>query len=137
MAALKFKGKNLSFTIAGTEYNGDITAVNFVNEEADDDVTTFADLSAGGNIAWTIEVEAVADYGTASLWRYLWTNPATEAAFVFKPYGNTTATTAQPHFTGTLITRAKPPIGGTANEVFAFEYTFDVKGGAPTMTPAS
>lgn len=135
MAAIKFKGKNLSFTIAGTEYNSDITAVNLVNEESDDDVTTFADLSAGGNVAWTIEVEGVSDYGTGSLWSYCWANAGAEAAFVFKPYGNTTATAAQPHFTGTLVVRAKPPVGGTANETFTFEYTFDVKG-TPTKTPA-
>lgn len=134
MAATKFKGKNLSFTIAGTEYNGDITSVTLANEEADDDVTTFADLSAGGNVAWTIEVEGVSDYGSTSLWSYCWANAGSEAAFVFKPYGNVTASTTQPHFTGTLIVRAKPAVGGTAGETFTFEYTFDVKG-APTKTP--
>lgn len=135
MAATKFKGKNLSFTIAATEYNMDITTVTFENEAADDDVQTFADLSAGGSVNWTCTVEGVSDYGSTSLWSYLWSNPGVEAAFVFKPYGNATATTSQPHFAGTLIVRAKPSFGGTAGETFTYEYTFDVKNGAITKTP--
>lgn len=125
----KYKGKTLSLTIAGTEYNMDCKKVILNNEESEDDFTTFADLAAGGAIQWFFEIEAVSDFGTGSLWNYVWSNAGTSAvAFVFKPYGNATASATQPHFTGTLNVGPKPPVGGEAGEVFSFEARFEVNG---------
>jgi hypothetical protein len=136
MAATKFKGKNLSLTIGGTEFNADITSVVIESDDADDDVTTFADLAAGGARAWTMTVEAVSDYSGSSLWGYLWENAGDDGvAYVLKPYGNATPTVSQPHFTGTLDIGSKPNIGGTANETFTFEYALDLTD-APTRATA-
>lgn len=132
----KYKGKNLSLTINSVEYNMDATRVELLNEEADNDTTTFADVAAGGAVQWYFEVEAVSDYATGSLWAYVWDNAGDDdVAFTFKPYGNATATANQPHFTGTLKVGAKPPVGGTAGENFVFEVRFDVNG-EPTKVVA-
>lgn len=125
----KYKGNGLSLTINAIEYNMDATSVILNNEEADNDTQTFADLAAGGALQWFFEVEAVSDFGTGSLWNYVWANSGTTAVpFVFKPYGNATATPAKPHFTGTLKVGPKPAVGGQAGEVFTFEARFDVDG---------
>lgn len=124
----KYKGKDLSLTIDGVEVNLEGTSVLLENEEADTDAITFAELSAGTPLQWFFSLTAVADYGTGSLWTTLWDNAGTEVAFVFKPYGNVTATALKPHFTGNCTINAKPPIGGSANEVFTFEARLDVDG---------
>ena len=125
--ALKYKGKSLSIMVGTKEYNMDLTSVILQNEEADDDATTFADLALGGSVQWFFEMEAVADYSEDSLWSFLWAEAgATEVAFLFKPYGNASATASQPHFSGTLNVGSKPPIGGAAGEVFTFEARLDV-----------
>lgn len=133
MAASKYKGKSLSLKVGSTEYNMDLTSVVLQNEEAEDDATTFADLAEGGAVQWYFEVEGVSDYGTGSLWRYLWDNAGNAGvAFTFAPYGNLVPSATQPHFTGTLELGPKPAVGGQANEVFTFEARFNVTG-VPTM----
>lgn len=125
----KFKGKGLSIMVNAIEYSMDATSVVLENEEADSDLTTFADLAAGGAVQFYFTVNGVADYATGSLWRYLWDNSGTsDVAFIFKPYGNPTATPAKPHFTGTLNVGAKPAVGGTAGDNFTFEARVDVNG---------
>lgn len=124
----KYKGKDLSLTIDGVEVALEGTSVVLENEEADTDAVTFAELASGTPLQWFFTITAVADYGDGSLWSTLWDNAGSEVAFVFKPYGNTTASTAQPHFTGNCTITAKPPVGGSANEVFTFEARLDVDG---------
>ena len=134
--ANKYKGKSLSITVDSVEYNMDLTSIVLQNEEADDDATTFADLADGGAVQWFFEIEAVADYSGTSLWSFLWTEAGnTDIAFLFKPYGNATASASQPHFSGTLNVGSKPAVGGTANEVFTFEARLDVNG-EPTKVVA-
>lgn len=130
----KFKGKDLSLTIDGVEVNLEATSVVLDNEEADTDAVTFAELASGTPLQWFISIEAVADYGTGSLWTTLWENSGSDVAFVFKPYGNTVASATQPHFTGNATITAKPPVGGTANEVFTFEARLDVVGDPTRVT---
>lgn len=131
----KFKGKGLSLTINSIEYNMDATSVVMDSEDADSDATTFADLSAGGAKQWFFTVNAVSDYGTGSLWSYVWDNSGDDdVAFLFKPYGNATASATQPHFTGTLTIPSKPSVGGDADKTFAFEARFDIDGEPQKVT---
>lgn len=131
----KFKGKDLSLMFGSTEVNVEATAVVLQNEEADGEAVTFAEVSAGAAVQWFFEITATSDYGATSFWTYLWDNSGDDVAFTFKPYGNATATTTQPHFTGSATIVSKPPIGGTANEVFTFETRLDVVG-EPTRVTA-
>ncbi|WP_156718163.1 hypothetical protein [Nocardioides sp. Leaf307] len=132
----KYKGGQLSILINNVEYKGDLTNLIMNNEEADSDATTFADEGAGGALQWFMEGTAVSDFGTGSLWNYAWTNSGqTGIAFVYKPYGNATATAAKPHFTGTLTLPAKPPVGGAAGETWSWDVRMDIAG-TPTMVVA-
>lgn len=124
----KYKGKDLSLLIDAEEVNLEGTAILLENEEADTDAITFAELAAGTPLQWFFTITAVADYGSGSFWSTLWDNAGSDVAFVLKPYGNATPTAAQPHFTGNATINAKPPVGGSANEVFTFEARLDVVG---------
>lgn len=131
----KYTGGQLSITIATVEYNMELTDLVLDNEEADNKDATFADIGAGGALQWFITFTANADYGNATIWDYVWTNAGTTGvAFLYKPYGGL-ATTAHPHFSGTLKVGAKPgQIGGTAGETFKFEHRFDVIGTPTKVT---
>lgn len=124
----KYKGKDLSLTIDGEEINLEATTVVLENEDADTDATTFGELGGGTPKQWFFSITAVADYGTGSFWTTLWENSGSDVEFVLKPHGNAVASATQPHFTGTCTINAKPPIGGSANEVFTFEARLDVVG---------
>ena len=131
----KYKGKDLSLTVDGVEFNLEATSVVLDNEDADNDAVTFADLQSGTPKKWFFTVEATADYADTSVWSMLWDNAGSDVAFALKPYGNETASPSQPHFTGTCTILSKPPIGGSANEVFTFEARLDVVG-EPTRVTA-
>lgn len=132
----KYTGGQLSITIATVEYNMELTDLVLDNEPADNSDATFVDIGAGGALLWFFSFTANADYGTATIWDYIWTNAgATGVAFLYKPYGGA-ASTSKPHFSGTLKVGAKPgSIGGTAGETFKFEGRFDVTG-TPTRVTA-
>lgn len=133
--ATKYKGKDLSLLFGTKEVNVEATSVNLNNEEADTDAVTFAELASGNPVQWFFEIEAVADYAEGSFWDYLWDNAGSTVTFTYKPYGNATASTTQPHFTGSATIVSKPPVGGAANETFTFEARLDVVG-EPTRTTA-
>lgn len=133
----KYKGASLVLEINSVEYQLETKKAQIVAEEADNDATTFGDLAAGGSFDYYLEVEAVSDYATNSLWNYVWSNEGnTGVAYSLQPYGNATATATQPHFEGTLtIPGGQAPVGGTADETFTFEVRFELSG-KPTMVTA-
>lgn len=131
----KYKGNNLSLMFGTKEVKVEATSVLLTNEEADNDAVTFADVAAGGAVQWYFEIEAVADYGDGTFWDYLWENAGNTVAFTFKPYGNTTASVSQPHFTGNVTLGPKPSIGGQAGEVFTYSTRMDLTA-EPTRVPA-
>ncbi len=121
----KYDGANLSLTFDAQEFNADGTAVVLDNEEGDTGTQTFAELGGGDARQWFFSLTALGDYSAGSIWDLLWENSGAEIPYVFKPYGNTTPTAAQPHFTGDAKVIAKPPIGGTAGETWTFEARLD------------
>lgn len=132
----KFKGKSLSLTINSVEYNMDCTSIEFVSEDADADELTFAEIGSTGGKDWFMDVAAIQEFATGSLWRYVWDNAGDEdIAFLAKPYGNATATATQPHFSGTLTIPSAPNFGGEADATFTFEVRFELDA-QPTMVVA-
>lgn len=135
----KYKGNNLSLTFVNSavteEVNLEATSVLLTNEEADEDEVTFAELASGSNVQWFFEITATSDYGASTWWTFCWEKAGLDATFTFKPYGNTTASASQPHFTGTVNMGGKPPIGGSAGETWTFEKRMDVTVG-PTRVIA-
>lgn len=128
--ASKYKGKDLSLTIDGTEVNFEGTSVLLENEDADTDAITFAELATGTPKQWFFTITAIADYEADSFWSLLWDNAGTDVPFVFRPLGTGTG---KPNFAGNATIIAQPPIGGTANEVFTFEARLDLLA-APVKT---
>jgi hypothetical protein len=124
----KYKGKDLSLTFEGDEVNLEATSVLMDREDADTDAITFAELADGTPSQWFFAITAVSDYGESSFWTFCWDNAGEEVDFIFKPYGNATASASQPHFTGTATVNNKPPVGGEAGSVFTFETRFDIVG---------
>lgn len=123
----RIKGKSLTLTIGAKDYAADATNIVLENEDADNDVTTFADAAAGGSKQWFFTMTAVQSTDADSLWRFLWDSTGDEVAYVFAPHGNTTPSATQPHFTGNVTVGAKPSIGGDANSTFTFEVRLDCK----------
>lgn len=132
---MKYNGKDLSLTFDAVEVNAEGTAVVLDNEEAEQEAVTFAEVGAGDTRQWFFTLTAIGDYSAGSVWDTLWENSGATVPFVFKPYGNAAATTAQPHFTGNATVIAKPPIGGSAGETWTFEARLDVDG-VPTRVTA-
>lgn len=121
----RITGKSLSFKLGDTEYMADATNIVLENEDADNDVTTFADAAAGGTKQWFFTMTAVQSTDATSLWSFLWDSTGDEVAYVFAPQGNATPSADAPHFTGTVTVGAKPSIGGEAGNTFTFEVRLD------------
>lgn len=134
MAAKQYNGRNLSFTVNSKEFNADGTEVTFTPEEAEEESVTFAELGAGRAAQWTIEVTALSDYSQGTFWTMLWDNAGSEINFLFKPYGNQTASASQPHFSGKCIPDLKPPLGGAAGETWTYETSLRVTDGPTRKT---
>ena len=130
----KYRGKDLSLMFGTEEVNLEATAVLMDNEEADTDAITFAELADGDALQWFFQITAVSDYGADSFWSFCWDNSGEEVTFTFKPYGNVSPSTSQPHFTGTATVTKKPPVGGEAGSVFTFETRFDIEGTPTRVT---
>lgn len=125
----RIKGKKIAFEIDGEDYWADLTSVALDNEEADSDVTTFEDAAQdGGARQYFLEMSAVQSTDTESFWRAVWDNTGTEVPFKFAPHGNTTPTTAQPHFTGSCVVGPRPRMGGDPATDWTFETRFNVEG---------
>lgn len=139
MSATRISGKTgLVFKLATNDFGADVSTITLTNEDADSDVTTFADAAAGGTKQWYFEGTAVTGTNgeTNALWNYLWENTGTDdIAYVYAPHGNAVASTEKPHFTGTVKIGAKPPIGGDAGTTFTFDFRIDANG-EPTLVTA-
>lgn len=123
-SSTRIKGQNLTLTIDGDDYAMDATSITLTNEDKDGEVRTFADVTPPKQ--WYFEIEGIQSTATNSLWSLLWNEDGTEGiSYVFKPHGNATASASQPHFTGTVSVKGKPPIGGTADTTFTFTYRLE------------
>ena len=143
MARTRMKGKGITFSYNGTQYECDLTSVVLEKASADTDTTdgtqTFCDVtngSASGDV-WKMNISALqsTDYTTekalhALIWDLAAAAGGGEMAFEFAPHGNATPTHDQPHFTGSVIVKAGgyPSVGGDAGESsWTFDYEFVVK----------
>lgn len=118
----------------------DLISYRVENEAADSDVVTFEDAAAGGSRQFFLRGEATQSLLAASFWRTIWDNTGkTGVAYTLAPYGNTTPSITQPHFTGTLTYGPKPTLGGdastSASSAFTFDFEFEIDG-VPTIKTA-
>ena len=127
----RIKGTKLALTLGtpGTDYWHDMTSYELYNDEAETDVTTFADAAEGGARQHKLKGTAIQSTAAASFWRYVWANTGEDVPFTLAPHGNEVATEAQPHFVGTVTIGPKPSLGGEAGTgSFTFEFDWNVTG---------
>lgn len=136
-SSTRITGAKLFLRIGTVDFAADISAYNLDSEDADQGVVTFADAAEGGKKQFTLSGTAVQSTETASFWSYVWANVGKTAAFTLAPHGNSSATAAQPHFTGNMRIANAPSLGGEAGATndFTFDFEFPVVG-TPTKTPA-
>jgi len=120
----RIKANALKLSIGGTDYWADFSSVTLQSEDASSDVNTFYDASLGGRRDWFFTVSGVQSTETTSFWMAAWDDAGSEVAFIYAPHGNATASSSQPHFTGTLRIPAKGAfvIGGDASADGTFSF---------------
>lgn len=119
------RGNNLKLTIGGTEFNANVTSCVLTNEEADTAGITFYEASVGTTRKFSLNITALQSTDALSLWRYVWENSGSDAAFVLAPHGNAVPTADEPHFTGTCTIGPPGDIGGEVSTSASNRYTFD------------
>jgi hypothetical protein len=123
-SSTRIKGRDLILTIDGTDIAMDASSITLSNEDKDGEVRTFADITPPKQ--WYFEVEAIQSTDTNSFWSALWELDGQEGIpYVFKPHGNASPSSSQPHFSGSVTIKGKPPVGGSADTTFTFTYRLD------------
>lgn len=120
----RIKANKLKFSIEGSDYWADFSAVTFQSEDASADVNTFYDAGLGGRRDFYFTVSGVQSTATTSLWVAMWDNAGEEVAFIYAPHGNAAASASQPHITGTVRIPAKGAfmLGGEASADGTFSF---------------
>jgi hypothetical protein len=131
----RIKATNISFKIGSTEYNCDANMVELTLNDAPGDVQTFCEVRTGGE--WKLQIDGVTSGDAASLYRILWANFGTTVAFTIAPNGNASASTSQPHYTGSVIFDTLPPLSLSSGEITKFSVTLTVLNSVhtPSTTP--
>lgn len=117
----------LKVTVAGTEYNAQVSSAKLTTGESDSDFVTFADAAAGGARQYNFAFTAVQDLVVGTLWDKVWTVPGSTVACVLKPYGNAVASPAQPHYSfNAVVTEPDGDlIGGDADKSVTAQQTIE------------
>lgn len=119
----------LKFKVGTTEHTAEISRCQIVSGAADSDFTSFADAASGGAREYALELTMRQDLAASSLWRYIWAQAGQSLGVKVNPYGNTTATATEPHYTGN-VTIVEPDgvlIGGEANSSTSARMTVEVR----------
>jgi hypothetical protein len=123
-ASTRIKAQNILFKIGATEYACDATNVSLELGDAPGDVQTFCEQRVGGQ--WALTLEGITSGDAASLYRVLWSNFGTTGTFTIAPNGNATATSNEPHYTGTVKFNQLPPLALNSNETATFSVELEV-----------
>lgn len=119
--------RKLKIEIDGTEHTAEVSKAVVTSGESDSDFLTFAGAASGGR-AYKLNIVAVQDAASGSLWREVWDNAGTEVPVTSMPYGNAVPTAAEPHFTmnATIQEPDGDFIGGEADASTSSRFTFEV-----------
>jgi hypothetical protein len=119
----------LKTTISGTERNAECATAELTSAESDSDFVTFADAAAGGARQYKLHIVAVQDAAVGTLWDLVWSSAGSSVACLLKPYGNTTASAAQPHYSfNAIVTEPDGTfLGGEADKSTTARMTFEAE----------
>ena len=109
--------RSLTLTINAVDRTAQCSKTVITSGESDADFVSWADAAAGGAREYKLELEFVQDFATGTLWDLIYSSPGMTFPYLIRPYGNATATPAQPHFSGN-VTITEPDgdfIGGEAD----------------------
>ena len=131
----RIKATNIAFKIGSTDYSCDANLVELTLNDAPGDVQTFCEVRPGGE--WKLQLDGVTSGDAASLYRILWANFGTTVAFTIAPNGNVSASTTQPHYTGSVIFDQLPPLSLNSGDIVKFSVTLTVLNSVhtPATTP--
>lgn len=121
--------RRLTISIDGTEVAPEVSAATIASAETDSDFVSFAAAAAGGGRDYTLNLTMVQDAAANSLWDQVWSHAGEDVDVIVRPYGNATATAAQPHFHGT-VTVVEPDgdlLGGEADASNTARFTVQVE----------
>ncbi len=119
----------LTISVGGTEYAAQVKKSVITSQAADGDSPTFAEAAAGGAREYRLALTILQDHATTTLWDKIWSAAGTTAAVIVRPYGNTTPSTSQPHYTGNVVI-SEPDgdmIGGEADAAVATRWVTEVE----------
>jgi hypothetical protein len=127
MAALT--ARTMLISVGGTDYTTQVFEAHVDADDADSDEITFSEAAAGGGRQYTLAFKLTQDLVASTLWDRIWTASGTDVAVLLKPYGNTVATVAQPHFSMTANIREPNGtfIGGEADAAPTKRLTTEVE----------
>lgn len=134
-ASTRIKATNIKFSIGSTDYACDADSIELTLSDAAGGSQTFCEVQPLQE--WKLSLSGIASGDTASLYQLLFANYGTEVAFKVAPNGNTSATTSQPIYEGTVIFDTLPPLSMTSGEVMNFTVELTVKNAVhtPAATP--
>ncbi|WP_395691795.1 hypothetical protein [Nocardioides sp.] len=119
--------RQLVLTIGGTDYTAQVSNCEITSQAAESDVTTFAEAAAGGAREYRLKFTGLQDLTTGTIWDKVWSAAGSSVAALVKPYGNSTASPTQPHYSGN-VTITEPDgtlIGGDADASTTSRWTFE------------
>ena len=118
----------LEIVIDGTARSAEISSCKISAAETSSDFVSFADAAAGGGRDYTLDLTAVQDLASSTLWDLVWASAGSTVACTYKPYGNVTASPTQPHYTFSVVITEPDGdfLGGDADASTTARFTFDV-----------
>jgi hypothetical protein len=134
-ASTRIKATNIKFTISSTDYSCDADSIELSLSDAPGGQQTFCEVQPLQN--WMLKMTGIASGDSASLYQLLFANYGTEVAFKVAPNGNSTATSSQPIYEGTVIFDNLPPLSMTSGDIMSFDVSLTVKNAVhtPSATP--
>lgn len=133
--ATRIKASNIKFTIASTDYAVDADSIELSLSDAPGGQQTFTEVQPLQE--WKLAISGIASGDSTSLYQLLFANYGTEVAFKVAPNGNSTASTSQPIYEGTVVFDTLPPLSMTSGEIMSFSVELTVKNSVhtPSATP--
>ena len=117
----------LKIEVDANDVTAQVSAARIVSGESDTDFVTFANAAAGGAREYRLEFTAVQDAATGTLWDEVFSNAGDTVPVTLMPYGNTTPSMTEPHFTmSAVITEPDGDLlGGDADASATARFTID------------
>jgi hypothetical protein len=124
IAVPRITARDIIFKIGATEYAPQLNSVELTLGDAPGGIQTFSEIRVSGE--WALTLSGYTSNESDSLYRLLWTNFGSTAAFIIQPQTGTVGADC-PQYTGTVLFNELPPLTLTSNEEVAFSVTLRVK----------